>query len=285
MLCLSQFIFYAMNTKLPKTTETQLENDTDKVNRYRAPALEKGLDILELLAASSEGMTQAEIAKGLDRGANEIYRMLDTLVRRGYIARSNEGDRYFLSLRMLVLANMHPPRQRLMDAAEPRMREFARNTEQSVHLAVIEDGDIVITSAFSAPGNWQLSLRIGAIIGLFNTGSGLVLSAFQSAEIRKQIYDSHRLVPGETALPFDEFSAIGDEIRNLGFYFGASQTAVGVVNLSYPILDHNGHAFAALTCPYLHRINYPSPDQEKVMALLSDMANEIRLQIVGPVMK
>src|SRR3569623_1211370 len=61
--------------------------------RFRALALDKGLDILELLASIEEGLRQAEIAKSLDRSPNEIYRMLDRLVRRGYVLRTI-GDRY-----------------------------------------------------------------------------------------------------------------------------------------------------------------------------------------------
>ena len=57
------------------------EDDTD--DRYRAPALDKGLDILELLSSTDESFSQAEIAKALSRTPNEIYRMLDRLVRRG----------------------------------------------------------------------------------------------------------------------------------------------------------------------------------------------------------
>ena len=52
---------------------------------YSAPALEKGLDIIELLSESSDGFSQAEIAKELNRSVNEIYRMLNILVSRNYI--------------------------------------------------------------------------------------------------------------------------------------------------------------------------------------------------------
>jgi uncharacterized membrane protein len=50
--------------------------EPDNGERYRAPALDKGLDILEALAATEVGLTQAEIAKALDRSPSEIYRML-----------------------------------------------------------------------------------------------------------------------------------------------------------------------------------------------------------------
>ena len=68
-----------------------MAEDEDE-DRYRAPALDKGLDILELLAGVDGGLTQAEIAKKLDRSPNEFYRMLDRLVRRGYVTRL-DGDR------------------------------------------------------------------------------------------------------------------------------------------------------------------------------------------------
>lgn len=260
-----------------------MAKQTTESSRYRAPALDKGLDILELLAASSEGLSQAEIAKGLGRGANEIYRMLDTLVRRGYVIRGGEGDRYILSLRLLVLADMHLPRRRLMDAADPCMRAFSRRAEQSVHLAVMEEGEFIITSSFSAPGNWRLALRPGSIIGLFNTGSGMVLAAFQSPGARARIYRDHALVRGEEKIPQEAFEAQAAAIREAGHYCAPSQAVVGAVNLTFPILDPQGAAIAALTCPYLKRIDgYISPDQEETLSMVAETAAEISRLIVGP---
>jgi len=45
-------------------------------SRYTAPALEKGLDILELLASVSEALTHSEIASRLGRTITEVFRML-----------------------------------------------------------------------------------------------------------------------------------------------------------------------------------------------------------------
>jgi len=59
--------------------------------RYSAPALEKGLDVIELLAAEQHGLSLQEIARALERTATEIFRMLDVLVRRGYLARRADG--------------------------------------------------------------------------------------------------------------------------------------------------------------------------------------------------
>jgi hypothetical protein len=94
--------------------------------RYRAPALDKGLDILELLAGQPSGMTRAEIVKAMGRGPSEIYRMIERLVARRYLSRSPEGDRYLLTMKLFLLGSAHPPVRRLVAQAQPAMDAFAR---------------------------------------------------------------------------------------------------------------------------------------------------------------
>jgi uncharacterized membrane protein len=67
----------------------------DEPRKYTAPALEKGLDILELLSRAETGLSQSEIARDLGRSVSEIFRMLVVLEERGYIA-LEEADRYVL---------------------------------------------------------------------------------------------------------------------------------------------------------------------------------------------
>ena len=99
--------------------------DDPSLEKYRAPALDKGLDIIELLASADEGMSQTEIAKALNRSPNEIYRMLDRLVRRAYVRRTG-GDRYEITLKLFELAHARPPMHRLISQAMPVLRRFAR---------------------------------------------------------------------------------------------------------------------------------------------------------------
>ena len=54
-------------------------------SRYAAPALDKGLDILELLASETEGLTRSEISRRLGRTVGELFRMMVCLEERGYI--------------------------------------------------------------------------------------------------------------------------------------------------------------------------------------------------------
>jgi len=224
----------------------------NEINRYRAPALDKGLDIVELLAGTDESLSQAEIAKALGRSPNEIYRMLDRLVQRNYVAVVN-GGRYELTLKLFALAHQHPPMRRLVSQAIPVMRRFTRSTEQACHLAVFDRGSILVVAQVDSPNYWGLSIRVGSRVGLLNTGSGHVLLAFASPKERSFMIEERELVPGEQ-LPAD-FDRRLEEIRANGHEMMDSQQTRGVLNLSVPVVGSDGNAIAALTCPFLSRID------------------------------
>ncbi|WJF91800.1 IclR family transcriptional regulator [Paraburkholderia bonniea] len=256
----------------------QLEQDRDDAERYRAPALDKGLDILELLAQQKDGLTRAEITRQLGRNASEIYRMLERLVARQYVTRSAGGDRYSLSLKLYALAHRHPPMQRLIAEALPLMQRFADQAEQSCHLTVYDRGNLLVIAQVDGPGAWGISVRLGARVGLIGTGSGRVLMAFQADAQRAHMLKQHTTVKGEITLDIAAMEALWNEVRRQGFSQKDSQQTVGVIDVTYPVLGPAGQAIAALTCPYLRRIDgYTAPTLEAASALLAATAAELSL--------
>jgi len=247
------------------------EEDED---RYRAPALDKGLDILELLAGIDGGLTQAEIAKRLGRSPNEFYRMLDRLVRRGYVTR-NDGDRYSLTLKLFGLAQLHQPVRRLVSYATPLMRELAETTHQANQLVVFDRGSAVVIAQQEAPGYWGISIRVGSHISLFDTGSGHVLLAFRSNEER-QMMIAENATRGEKPAISQEFLARLDQIRDRGYEMMASMQTAGVFNLSAPVLGPDGKAIAALTVPYITLVNVLSaPNINETVQLILTTAERL----------
>jgi DNA-binding IclR family transcriptional regulator len=108
--------------------------------RYTAPALDKGLDILELFASEPEGLTTSQVARRLGRTVGEIFRMLVCLAERGYISQVLPDERFQLTLKLFELAHRHHPLQRFVAKARPLMEEVAHKTRQSCHLAMPSNG-------------------------------------------------------------------------------------------------------------------------------------------------
>ncbi len=247
--------------------------DEDNGDRYRAPALDKGLDILEVLAATEVGLTQAEIAKSLDRSPSEIYRMLDRLVRRGYVVRT-DAERYELSLKLFALAHQHSPRRRLVSLAIPLMRGFVQSAEQTCHLAVFDRGRVVVIAQLDAPTYWGIAIRVGAHVGLLDTGSGHVLLAFQAPAERALMLAEHDATVGERAAAPDLHDRLV-ALRARGYERMASRQTRGVTNIAAPVLGPDGSAIAALSCAFVAQVDPARPGIALAIARLVEAARAL----------
>jgi DNA-binding IclR family transcriptional regulator len=223
-----------------------------ELSRYAAPALEKGLDILEVLASETAGLTGTEVARRLGRSVGEIFRMLVCLEGRGYLCEADSDGRFELTLKLFELAHRHHPLERLVAHARPLLQEVANLTGQSCHLAMLSDGAVIVVAQVDAPGNMGFSLRLGAQVDLFDTASGHVILSFQSPAARSRALAAwkrrsrRRIPPG-----LEKHLAA---IRARGHEEMPSYQVHGVVNISYPIFNQHGEAIASISVPYIERI-------------------------------
>lgn len=262
----------------PVKTEDQDESSLPPEDRYRAPALDKGLDILELLATQPHGLTRAEIVKEMDRSASEIYRMLERLVARQYVMRNPSGDRYALSLKLFALANMHPPLSRLINQALPVMDDFARKAEQSCHMGVYDRGNVLISAQINSPSGWSFAVQRGARVGLLDTASGHLLLAYADAGSYRRMLAEHTPLDGEVPITEAELQATLASIRERGYLERDSAQTLGVIDISFPILGPDNSALATLTCPYIRRIDrHVGPTMDDVREHLREAAKALSL--------
>jgi DNA-binding IclR family transcriptional regulator len=217
--------------------------------RYSAPALEKGLDVLEILAAQPHSLSLQEIANRLQRTPNELFRMLDVLVRRGYLSRLPDST-YALTLRLFELAQRHPPVERLLDVAMPYMERVARATGQSNHLSVYHDARLVVLARAEPPEPMSALVRQGAHFAFHDDRvSARVITAFQSGE-RQDLYLTDLMGSRPSAARRAGLLKRIQAIHARGYDEGPSDTLSGVIDICFPLFDHFG-VVAALNIVYL----------------------------------
>jgi DNA-binding IclR family transcriptional regulator len=228
----------------------------EKTAKYTAPALEKGLDILELLATEEAGLMQTEIARRMGRSVSEIFRMLVVLQARGYVMQDPVSDRYVLTTLLFEVAHRTPLIKRLSTAAAPVMQRLARTVNQSCHLAIVSGDSVIVIGQVDSPGNNIMSVRLGAKIDLWRASSGRVILAYRTPARLAETMDEVPLPEGRSR---DEVLAEFARIRETGHEVMDSFVARGIVNISAPVFDHSGEAAAALTIPYLQRYQETIP--------------------------
>jgi DNA-binding IclR family transcriptional regulator len=242
---------------------------------YSAPALEKGLDILELLANEPAGLSLTEIAQKLDRSVGQIFRMLFVLEQRGYLVIDPGSENYKLSFRLFKLAHTHTPIKRLSAAAGPVMRALAREMHQSLHLAAFYRGRCIVMVQEASPGPTGFNVRLGAEIQLLKSCSGHVLLAYSDDDERDRMLCE---VPAaeRRLVTKSELKAILARVREDGHECMDSAITYGVKDVGCPVFDFDDHVIAALTCPFLDRIDGSNPvDLERAIEMISKAAVDI----------
>jgi DNA-binding IclR family transcriptional regulator len=218
---------------------------------YAAPALEKGLDILELLCRTEAPQSLKEIAQNLGRSVGELYRMANCLAERGYLA--SIDDKYIVTTKLFELAHVNPPTHRLLAEAQPIMQKLSSELEQSCHLTVYNQGRQIVVAKVDSPSGMGFSVRVGAELDVLVSASGRVLLAFQDPETRRlRVDESGARRPDHVDGQID---TVLDRVQKRGLESIPSVQVRGLYAVSYPILDTRSHAIAALTVPFAERID------------------------------
>ena len=215
---------------------------------YAAPALEKGIDVLELLASAPEGLTSSEIAQRLGRSLSEIFRILVVMERRKWLHKSSQTDRYSVSYRVLDNALRATPVQALSSIAAGVMYELSCAIVQSCHMAVVSDTNILIVLQQDSPAHSGFSVRLGTHCDALASCSARVLLAFSDRQTVQKVLGANSPV---SAANLDAFHARLPIVRKRGFEIKPSSRSVGVTDISYPIFGFDGRIRAALTIPFL----------------------------------
>lgn len=241
---------------------------------YSAPALEKGLDILELLAGEESGLTLSGIASRLNRSVSELFRMLIVLQGRGYVHTPQDSDKYFSTMKLFELAHRFRPVQRLTSVSGPMMKNLAHQIEQSCHLVIYYEGKGHVVAQQDSPSERVLSVRLGAEAPLLDSCSGHLILAFSDEQERKLMVEKipkHHRRPNRS-----DIGAIVRRVRKQGFELIDSAQISGVRDIGYPIFDHTNQLIASLIVPFFSFLDGSHPvDIKEAQAKVREAAAAI----------
>jgi DNA-binding IclR family transcriptional regulator len=229
---------------------------------YAVPALEKALDILELLADEAGGLSQTAIADATGRSVGQIFRVLASLERRGYLVRDRQSGLYGLSTRLFDLAHRHPPLRGLITAATLPMRELADEIRQSCNLSVLDAGRVRVITQVESPADFGFRVRVGALFPVGGTATGSVLVAGATDDVRELL--AEECDAGELASAAEH-----------GHVRRHDALQPGITDLVVPIRGPHGQTVAALTVPYI-ATTFSGTREDQVLAAALRAADRIR---------
>lgn len=205
--------------------------------RYSIRAVDRALDILDLLARADTGVSLVEIARSIGLPKSSAFRYLSTLERRGHVIRGD--DEIF---RLGAGRSYMRPRDvaRLCAIAGPRMRELCRRFDETINLGALDGHRVIYLEVAESPKAMRFASTQGSSDPIHSSALGKVIaSKLGDDEVRGIL--SLEGMPAKTPKTITSPDAFLEElaaVRARGFAIDEGENEEGgrclAVALSYP---------------------------------------------------
>lgn len=248
-----------------------------KQPNYDVPALDKGLDIIEVLAHSAVPLSQIEIARRLEKTVSQVFRMITCLERRGYIYKDPDASVYSLTLKMYQLVNHHPPVEKLLRTATGPIMDLVSKIEESCHMSVLKGNQVVILSQHDSPKRVSVHVRPGSTLSILESNSGRVLLAYKTKDEREQMLSMDPEYKKMSKKDKTDLSKQLDDIVERGHFYIESYSVSGIIDLAVPVMASSNEPIAAITVPCIRYLGVDIP-VEKILKEMKATARTIAKQ-------
>ncbi|MCP4645566.1 MAG: helix-turn-helix domain-containing protein [bacterium] len=194
--------------------------------------LQKGLYVLETMAAEARGFSVAEVANltGMDRG--HACRLLKTLVDRGYVVQDTGSREYRIGLRTLELSSEILSGMGLYRVGQVYIRDLSDRLGVSTYLGVPHLDQVLTIATVYAAGRFEERAP----------GFGSTMTPHESA--MGKVLLAHGLLTSETRLDNTEQADILEE--GCALVSKPLDDLPRVVGVAAPVYDHRGTVIAAV---------------------------------------
>ncbi|WP_157015740.1 IclR family transcriptional regulator domain-containing protein [Mesorhizobium xinjiangense] len=221
-------------------------NEPPEQNRDHVTSVERGLQVIEILAANPAGLSLSEVAEKAEFTRAQARRFLLTLTATGYA--TQDGRKFMLSPRLISVARTWLSGAPLWSFAEPFMREVSQAFSESCSAAVLSGEDVVYVARMPGRRIVSVSLHVGTRLPAFCTAMGRVLlSGLSPAEVEAFLARAQiRALSPKTETDRSRLKAIILQAGRDDFAIVDEELELGLRSIAVPIRDRTGGIVAAI---------------------------------------
>ena len=216
---------------------------------YPIKVLTKAFAVFDVLLEHKFPMSMSEISERLDFYPSTVHRILDTLKFGGYVEQNPNSQKYQLGLKLLELGMAKINQIDLVKEAKPFLRDLAKKCDETVHLAILEDDNVLYLAKEESSQTIRMISYVGKRAPLHCTGLGKVLLANLSLKDRDKIIDRIELfqLTNNTITEKEKLREELNKIKEMGFALDEEENENDVRCIAAPVKDYKGKVIAAVS--------------------------------------
>jgi DNA-binding IclR family transcriptional regulator len=214
---------------------------------YNIASLEKGIKILELLAAHGE-LSVSDAARLMDTNRAGSHRFISTLKDLGYVEK-NSNNKYQPTLKILALSQKVADRFEIRRMAKPYMHRLSMMYKETINLGLFKNQEIIHIDKIDSLEVLRMDSALGDKAPAYCTGLGKSILAFLPDHELAHYLDTVERKPlaPNTITDKEEFLAELARIRQNKYAVDDEEMTIGLRCIGAPIFDHNHYPAYAIS--------------------------------------
>lgn len=242
----------------------------------------KAFTILEYMATAEAPRELGVISQSVGMNKSTVYRFLTTLESLGYVVQDQDTGRYALGSRVVWLASQFLDNLDIRIIARPFLEQLVEKTRETVHLAVMDDFEVVYIDKVDGHQPVKMASRVGNRMSAHSTGLGKALLAHED-ESQWSVYVYSKGLPACTPNTITDPEKLYNHlqaIRERGYAIDDSENEDGIRCVAVPVRDHTGKAIAAISISGWSLTMTPDRD-EQLATLAQQTAQKLSERLGG----
>jgi len=205
--------------------------------------------IIEFLACSKDWVSLRTMARELKISAASAYRSLNSLKELGYVRQHPQDSKYQLTLKIAWVSAQVLESVQLRQIAHPFLQNLTSVTNETTHLAVLEDREFVYIDKVDNTQAMRMRSRVGQRGQLHCTAAGKSMLAFMPEQEMLPLLRRLKFQPvtQNTITDPGKFQQHLVKVRQLGYAVDDEENEMGIRCIGSPIYDHAGRLAGALS--------------------------------------
>lgn len=215
--------------------------------KNRLSSVAAACHLLKVFTAQEPELGITVLAKRLGLAKSTVHRLATTLVAEGLLEQNPADGRYRLGITLFSLGTLVRRRMNVPNQARPFLDELREKTDETVHLAVLDQPDIIYLWNLESSQAIRMRSYLGVRKPAFCTSEGRAILAFSAPQVVAQVLRSG-LVPRtpKTNVDAGELVKMLEEVRRNGYALDDEESEEGMRGIAAPIRDAGGQVVAAV---------------------------------------
>lgn len=236
----------------------------------------KAMDLLASLAQAGSPLSLGELSRRTGMPKATVHGLLAAMRASAVVEQSGEDGKYRLGIRLFEYGCAVSRGWNILNAAAEPMRQAAEETGETVSVASLDRGAVLILDSANARGNFRVISEKGSRLPIHCTSQGKLLLAYLPPAQRRPLlrdcdftaYTPHSHTNAQA------LEAEMDQILAQGYAVENGELRIGLRSVSAPVFDVTGSAaYAVCVVGMFRRVN--SPELERATALVLEAAQRI----------